>query len=260
MIDLCGQPLWTKDLADPFWGKLPDISLDKRLSATLISSNMNFRGSVKDGVSFNIEYVDVHQYHGETVLVHATRVEPTTIIASHCGYQEICPFLGIAWPSNLQNYVDLGYDEASGQPAPAWVTVVPTPYDTRTGKFRALDPVLHRVDYPATLITSHLVRQYESEASMVPSLISAKTLVANWYLNGSLNRWDGPRRIVIKDYKEFYEDGVLVNATWSDGYVDWGSRGVPRHIEGPSHLLGVKYFGDPQDELFWAAQRLTSAA
>ncbi len=148
----------------------------------------------------------------------------------------------------------------------------------------------HREDgFPAIIEMVNLYKHYyHGLLHRVGNHPTIKTdyVVSSWFLNGVQKRIDGPCGITIKNYQEFWKDGVNHGYKEEDHYLDWALRDssigeittgtlvTPRidqnklnphvadlsdflsSLHGETNIFSNTYFTDAQDEICFGAEFL----
>lgn len=261
MLDLCQKPLWTKDLSHPCWGDLEIPDNPDRISVEMFHGKLNLKSWSPNSMKFKPPFVWARQFRGQDVLVNASPVGRS--LNSRSEFIEKLPFLCVIWSNDVHWYEQLPFDEEVGISAPPYTTVVSSDHTNRRGTFWAPNPSFHRDRYPASIIVSDMTRSYSDPSRAQLTGLRAKHVIAKWYQEDHQQRWNGPSGIMLTDYQEFYDDGKLTGASCSavvPPALEWTPRRVPSSVESAVNPLGLNYFSDPQDEMLWVIQELTSVA
>jgi len=180
--------------------------------------------------------------------------------------------------TNAQSLVDNNDLPHAADPAPAqrcgnvafvWGTPTNRSEMTRINRiFSFADRIyLHREDgFPALIEAVGLAKHYyhgKLHRKGQHPAIKADYIFAHWYYSGKNFRNNGPAVICIKDYKEYWNDGVFIGHKWSSISPFWKCRDLIgpadedtlsvflENIRGKTNLFSNTYFTDPEDEVVY---------
>jgi hypothetical protein len=170
------------------------------------------------------------------------------------------------WSRSNQNFVELGYDETVGMPAPEGVEtyndrfVDTYPNNGYTGKFLALDVEPHRDDGFPAIITIGGLRKWYKDGKLHRKgshpAIRADYIGAVWMQDGEECRNTGPSRVLIEGYSEWHREGEYEGHRHNKVWTEW-DRLPLEEAHGSVNPLSNRYFGDIQDEMIYAAQKVS---
>lgn len=144
---------------------------------------------------------------------------------------------------------------------PIYVRDSDTGIDQRTREYKMHGPGEFPTMIEAIGLQVHFHHDRLQRKGRKNPAISVKKLIATWGAHDRPFRKNGPIRVSIDDYQEFWKDGKFKGFVYGDYHIDWGKDRDPgaireflKTIDSPLAIFSNRIFTNPQDEVIFISE------